>query len=514
MQVNPSQDAGDGTRWCALQDRFRAAFSGIFGNSNAPRTVVVLPSLSFDAGVMEKISAVQHYEERMLCMLLLLRLPGTRIVYITSTPIPDPIIAYYLGLLPGAAAANARERLSLLSCYDDSNDALTAKVLARPRLIQRVREAIPDPASAYIAFFTVGQAEKKLALELDLPIYGCDPDLSWWGSKSGSRRIFKEAGLTLPAGFEDLTNAEEIADALVELKAMRPDMRRAVVKLNEGFSGEGNAIFEFANAPGGSALKPWIMRSLPGLTFEATGMSWESFLGKFEAMHGTVEEFIEGGSKRSPSVQFRVNPLGEVEIVSTHDQVLGGENDQVFLGCTFPADGSYRLSIQEQGSHAARLLAGKGVLGRFSVDFLSIPSDESWRHYAIEVNLRKGGTTHPFVMLQHLTNGRYDSETGLFFTAAGEPRCYYATDNLQAAHYRGLTPPDLMDIAASHGLAFDAARQEGVVFHLIGALSQFGKLGVVSIADSQDRAQAAYRHAVQILDQESRRFAPSTPVST
>ena len=54
-----------------------------------------------------------------------------------------------------------------------------------------------------------------------------------------------------------------------------------------------------------------------------------------------------------------------------------------------------------------RHLAGLGVLGRFAVDFVVV-QDESgaWTPYAIELNLRKGGTTHPFLTLQFLTDGR------------------------------------------------------------------------------------------------------------
>ncbi len=239
------------------------------------------------------MAGVHHYEERLLCLLLLLRFPRTRVIYVTSTPIAEPIIDYYLHLLPGIPGQHARKRLELLSCYDGSDAPLTAKILARPRLIKRIKESIADPESAHITFFTVTPLEKKLALKLDLPIYGCDPDLSHWGSKSGSRKIFKEAGIDLPAGFEDLRDKEDIADALAGLKTEKPELRRAVVKLNEGFSGEGNALFDFSGAPK-SGLKPWIKDKLPGLAFEAEGLTLDAYLEKIELMGGIVEEFVEG----------------------------------------------------------------------------------------------------------------------------------------------------------------------------------------------------------------------------
>ena len=36
--------------------------------------------------------------------------------------------------------------------------------------------------------------------------------------------------------------------------------------------------------------------------------------------------------------------------------------------------------------------------------------------YAIELNLRKGGTTHPYLTLQFLTDGVYDAQRALFLT--------------------------------------------------------------------------------------------------
>ena len=488
----------------ALQERFCDTFPEVFGDPAAPRTVVIVPSITFDREVMSRITGVHLYEERLLCLLLLLRFPRTRVIYITSTPIAEPIIDYYLHLLPGIPGQHARKRLVLLSCYDRSDISLTAKILARPRLLRQIKDAIPDLESAHITFFTVTPLEKKLALKLDLPIYGTDPELAHWGSKSGSRKIFKEAGIDLPAGSEDLTSAADITEALAALKREKPELKRAVVKLNEGFSGEGNALFEFRGAPE-SGLEPWIANKLPELIFEAEGMTLDAYLEKVKLMGGIVEEFLEGKTKRSPSAQFRVDPTGNLEVISTHDQVLGGSNAQVFLGCRFPADTAYRLEIQDLGFRAAKVLASKGALGRFAIDFISVPEGGGWRHYAIEINLRKGGTTHPFLMLQFLTAGSYDPKTGLFFTAAGKPCSYYSSDNLHEDHYRGLTPSDLIDIAATKGLHFNAATQEGVVFHLIGALSEFGKLGVLAIGDTDEKAYASYMQSVRILDEESTR---------
>ena len=486
-----------------LQTRFSSSFARLFDDPALPRTVLILPSLTLDQQVLARITGVHHYEERMLCLLLLLRMPRTRVIYVTSTPISETIIDYYLHMLPGVPGVHARSRLTLVSCDDASPVPLTRKILERPQMIDRIRATIADPGSAHMTCFTVTELERRLALALGLPIYGCDPSLLHWGSKSGSRKVFREAGIELPFGFEDLGDSCQVAAALAELKRAKPGVRRAVVKLNEGFSGEGNAVIDFAGAPEDASLLSWLRDRLPTMAFEAIGMTWALYEDRLRSMGGIVEEFIPGAVKRSPSVQLRIDPVGRLEAVSTHDQVLGGPNGQIFLGCRFPADRDYRLDIQARGIKVARVLAQKGVLGRFGVDFISVREGESWRHVAIEINLRKGGTTHPFLMLQFLTDGRYHAGTGEFLTPAGQPRCYYASDNLEAAQYRGLTPFDLVDIAVVNGLHFHAASSEGVAFHLIGALSEFGKLGVVCIGRDSAHADALYRNTVDVLDRES-----------
>ena len=98
-------------RFAALQARLRSLFQRLKDDTGAPRTVVVVPGLSLDPEVLASIGAARHYEERMLSMLMLLRMPRTRIVFLTSTPLVPSIVDYYLHLLSGVPTAHARSRL-------------------------------------------------------------------------------------------------------------------------------------------------------------------------------------------------------------------------------------------------------------------------------------------------------------------------------------------------------------------------------------------------------------------
>jgi hypothetical protein len=82
-------------RFNSIQERFQEQYEKVFPDKLAPRTVVIIPSLTLDREILSKVKGFLHYEERMLCLLMLLRLPLTKIVYVTSIPVANVIIDYY-----------------------------------------------------------------------------------------------------------------------------------------------------------------------------------------------------------------------------------------------------------------------------------------------------------------------------------------------------------------------------------------------------------------------------------
>jgi hypothetical protein len=489
-----------------LQRSFIHQFKHAFPDRLAKKTIVIIPSLTLDPDMLNKLVGQIYYEERLLCMLMLLRMPNTHIIYITSIPIDPVIIDYYLHLLPGITGYHANQRLTMLSCCDSSFIPLSKKILQRKRLIKRVKKMIPADHAAHLVCFNVTELEKKLALTFGIPVYGCDPDLYWLGTKSGSRKIFKTVGVDTPDGTENLYSKEEIIDSLFELKIKNPFLKKAVIKFNDGFSGDGNAIYNYNNLVIDNDLKKNLSCSFKSnLKIVAENLNEKLFIDKFGAEGGVVEAFIEGEIKTSPSVQCRINPLNEIDIISTHDQMLEGDEQQVFTGATFPANKEYAADIANLSTKIAKELTSYGVLGRFSIDFISVKDGTQWKHYAIEINLRKGGTTHPYLMLQFLTDGQYNADTGKFFTATGQERFYFATDNVIIESCKGLIPADLIDISMLHDLLYDGTRQEGVMFHMISALSEYGKIGVVCIGKSPEAAKQFFNKTIEILEIEGRK---------
>ena len=500
MDVDQGRD-----EFAALQERLGPVWSAIQSSPDYVHTSVVVPSVSFDQEELTKILGASFYEERLLFSLIRLRHPRARVLYLTSQPIHPDIIDYYLSLLAGLPTSHARRRVTFMSMHDAANEPLTAKVLKRPRVIERIRDWVGG-TDAYLTCFVATDLERDLAVRLGIPLNGVDPRLARLGTKTGNREVFADAGVEHPAGRNDLRSRGEVTDALLHVARNRPRAKCAVVKLNAGFSGEGNALFRFpADLPADDdAARFAIDGALARLEFSAQGETEEHFLRKLTEMGGIVEEFLEADEVRSPSVQMRISPLGEVAVISTHEQVLGGSTGQVYLGCRFPAEEEYRVPLQREAVKIAQVLRRHGVVSRFAIDFLVTRDDGGpWSVHAIEINLRMGGTTHPFLALEFLTGGALDATTGSFRSTRGTEKFYFSTDTLKSPHYQGLLPEDLIDILVRHELQFLSTRETGVLFHMIGALSQFGKVGVTCIGDSPAEADELYRRTIEALDIET-----------
>lgn len=507
-------DAERYARYDLLQTRMPGIWSSM-QHDREGESVVVVPSVPARGGVTSAL--LQAYEERFLFLLLLLRQPRLRLTYVTSQPIDPRIIEYYLALLPGVIPSHALARLTLIAVGDGTLRSLTDKVLERPGIIERIARSIPDRECCHLIPYTTSEGERDLALALGIPMYGADPRLAPLGTKSGCRRLFREVGIPLPIGAEDLHTREDVVRAIEGLLDEKPELQEVILKLDEGVSGAGNALIDLRGVErgGGESRRSAIEERISGMRPEWDQLSPGDFLAALVDMGGIVEERLVGEEILSPSVQLRVLPDRTVELLSTHDQLLGGPSGQSYLGCVFPADPDYSRLISAPALAVARRLADEGVIGRFALDFVVVRNARgAWSPSAIELNLRKGGTTHPFLTLQFLTGGRYVGDTGDFLTPEGASKHLVATDHLEGDALRTLSVGDLFDAVARHGLHFDRARQDGIVFHMISCITEQGRIGMTAVGDTREHAMALYDRATDALLEEAELARVARPLPT
>jgi hypothetical protein len=212
-----------------------------------------------------------------------------------------------------------------------------------------------------------------------------------------------------------------------------------------------------------------------------------------------VEELIAGTAFASPSVQIDLRPGGHWQVLATHEQVTGGADSQVYLGCRFPAAQAYAPRLGRYANAIAALLVNRGLLGRVSVDFAASASGGSWDLYALELNLRKGGTTHPYAALRNLVPGRYDVGRARWLADDGSSRYYESTDNLLADVWRGRPPSSVVAAIDAAGLGFDPDTRVGVLLHMLSGLAIDGRIGLTAIATSRHQASQLFASAVDTL---------------
>lgn len=476
--------------------------------SHESEDVIIIPSLSLDSSELSKITAVNYYEERQLCTLFYLTNPKLRLVYVTSQPIDKSILDYYLNLIQKTSLVTANEaykRLRLLSCNDPSIIPLTSKVLRRPKIIQKIKNWI-NPRKAHMICFISSNLEKDLALQLQVPLFSNDPLYSYWGTKAGSREAFETAEVPFAEGSRLVFSVPELVDEIADLYVSNKFKgNRMVVKLNVGFSGEGNAILETKHFNLHSLTQSIRSALAENLEYCYKKETWESFQEKIKLHGALVEEWIEDVVD-SPSCQALINPKGEVELLSTHQQMLG-DSGMVYMGCEFPANDEYRTLIQETTVKIGKVLSDRGCRERFGIDYVVKKENGKWIAYAIEINLRWGGTSHPMIFAKYLTNAELTPD-GLLLACDGQFKYYIATDNVSNDIYTGLTPEDFIDFINTHAeLQFDEESLSGVVFHLISAISVYGKFGFVAIGNSRKHAREIYEKTLLFVEQEASEIA-------
>jgi hypothetical protein len=456
--------------------------------SHIPHTVVVLPSYSVAGSLLGHYAArlLQLEHRQLLQLLTLARVPGSRMVFVTSSRPSPQVVDYYLSLLPRRRRRDVLSRLQFLEVPDPRPLSVSAKLLDRPDLVAELRHLVRGRV-AYIDPWNVTEDESRLAHLLGLPLNGTPSQLWSLGFKSSGRRILRAVGVPVPFGYEDLRSGEDVVAAVEQIAHRRPGASAVVVKTDNSGAGDGNRVVRVAG--------PAVVRS--------AAAAWEPWYHDDLSRGAVVEELLEAPYTAYPSVQVNIAPTGagEVEVVSTHEQLVGGPTGHVYLGCTFPANPAYAAELADYGSAVGRLLAEHGAVGRLAVDFAATREPHGrWQLHGLEINLRRTGTTHPLTALESLVPGRYHPALGHWVCDDGTTRSYRSTDNLVVPRWRGAGPGDVVDVLRDARLHFDRHTGTGVVLHAFCGLDADGRLGLTAIGTSPSDADRLYRQAEQVLD--------------
>ena len=311
----------------------------------------------------------RRYEERFLFLLLLLRQPRLRVIYVTGRPVARE----HRRVLPRAAAGRHPEPRPRAAAHGRRRTTARrarwpTKLLERPRVLGADPRAASPTARAAISSRTrrrrsSATSRSRSASRSTAPTRGCCPSARRpaAGGCSPRRASPHPLGLRGPARRRRRGRRARAACAR-RGPAMRERDRQAQRGRRRAAA---TRVVDLRGLPA-PGLAPTSRRRCAA---RVEAMAFEhpddrarptTSRGSREG-GGIVEERVGGDELRSPSVQLRVTPLGEVELLSTHDQLLGGPSGQSYLGCRFPADFGYARAITRE---AAKIGAAARARGR------------------------------------------------------------------------------------------------------------------------------------------------------
>lgn len=486
----------------SIEERFAKLQAGLpdlwrrIQNPRVPRMVVAVPSLSLDLEGLPLPGGLLHFEERMLYLFHLLGQPACRLWFYSSHLIPEEEIAYYLHFLRHVPFTHGRKRLRMQPLMDRQVKPLTAKLLERPALLERLRRQVSQCPNSYLTVYRSTSLEMELAVELGIPILGTDPRHEHLSRKSEARRVFESLGIAVPPAEVNLQDMEDLGAGLIRLvqrEEVTPSKPNVVIKQNDGVSGLGNrklSVMPFWNMLASDLPEEEKRaRMAQSLRRHWADEEGKAFWPRFERLGGLVECQLEG---ESISVQLQLSPLGEVSVTGIHHELLDRKGR--YQGATFPAPDPLAHLTLGPARQVGEALAARGVGGRLEVDFLVCGPVV----YGLDINFRKSNSTTSLRTLNLLAGGGYREKENRYIDGSGQERTAYNTDWLTVGEVAS-SPQDVIDVATEAGINYSTASHTGVVFHMLGGCSSTGRVGVTCVGRTHEEAEGLFGESALIL---------------
>ncbi len=439
---------------------------------------MIIPSISFDKFILREFEGSVFYEERYLYFAYFLKQPKTHVIAVLSEGFEPCIVDYFfdhLAKVTGMDRPELRGRFDILTIPTKKGKSLTEVILNNSEYVKKIKETIEQyNQPAFVEFFQVNVEEIRLAVLLQIPLYGLTDSSLALNSKSEARDVFSKAGLDLIPGEKDIFSLEHAYDVLQKL-AKKQKVKNYLLKLNRGGAGHGIVKFSIQNFISFETFKKALKK----------GIRQDFFI--FEracAEQGAVVEvFIDEPIKISPSAQFEILPDHSIRALATHDQILEGLD---YVGVKFPADFTYQKFIVDAGLKIVKETRRRGALGIIAVDFLLSRKNarEPWSLWPVEINARKGGTNHTYFWVKYLTEAVYNEKRGILESEQGD--IYYKASEAFGRQdwLRRIEPTRLIGQIKMTGLDFNHKKKSGVFMHMISPMKDFGKFGCTVIGHS------------------------------
>ncbi|MAW07052.1 MAG: hypothetical protein CME61_02090 [Halobacteriovoraceae bacterium] len=454
-----------------------------------PCQYIVIPSMSFDRELLEGIEGVSHYELRSLWEILRVKDKNVYVTFVSSYKIPFSTLKHFKEIYN--LSAEEFSRVSFVEISRKKNIlSLTKNILIDESALKKIKKTFKCE-NVLLEPFVFTHQEKALSRLLEIPSWYDHPQMNYFHTKSGNRFIVGSSA-PMPDGLGDLFSFDAVVKGVIKLKNDKPGLESCMVKLNFGVSGQGNMKLDLPSGKAWEALLPKEKEDSIRNCFESAKLfnktlKASDFKQRIIEEGAVVEEFISNEIISSPSAQIFCKP-DSIDLISTHHQILD-KSGQKFLGGSYPCDDQFRKKIEKFSIKVGEKLKDLKVFGVVSIDFLISKNQKTSEldYHLIELNIRKGGTTHPFMLSNFAIKSNEHFEAGPPSREFTDNYVYRSNDNFYPCRTRYSCQKDILEKATADGILFSRKKKEGVIFHLLSSYEETGKVGYTILASSKDR---------------------------
>eukprot|EP00658_Telonema_sp_P-2_P047849 TRINITY_DN36424_c0_g1_i2.p1 TRINITY_DN36424_c0_g1~~TRINITY_DN36424_c0_g1_i2.p1 ORF type:complete len:356 (+),score=91.48 TRINITY_DN36424_c0_g1_i2:319-1386(+) len=241
---------------------------------------------------------------------------------------------------------------------------------------------------------------------------------------------------------------------------------------------------------------------------------WKDFMKAFKRSGGVIEA-CPSTVKASPSANIMISPDGDLELVSTQEQLFGSPFVCSATLCPM-------VSLPAGAARAAALAIGKvcyskGIIGHVGIDFVVFldESTNNLRLWAVDLNLRMTSSLCGFRLFSFLTkNGQFDPKTGTYHSggaqnALGEAatptsgskkteRAFVHVDMLANPKMSEVQHTAFFNLCRLRGVSYDLKLMMGTAFKLVDSFV-CGAVGLISIQPTREKALGSMCEALDFI---------------